>query len=395
MKRIVFSFFMLLYCSIAYQQIDAQSIAVNLTDIRFSVEKANDWTALFKRYSGWFGGDGIYTIPLNGKENIYAGKNSKTLFIFSDSMIGQVTDSTMLPDYKMIHNSVAYLSGSKPIKNQLKFYWKLQKNGAPESVFTPHTAKTEPSDYYWLGDGFVDQELNNTLYIFGYRIRTVSKDAFGFREVGNTIIKISAHSQPPYANQKQFDTPLYLDSAGETGSFGAGIYVNTRKAGAPAPDGHIYIYGVKGLAKQLLVARVAPKYFEDFSKWVYWDGNNWVNNIKKVKAVTNNVSNELSLSPLPDGRYALIFQVDGISNIVGMRIGASPVGPFGPIIKLWDSSKDLEEKTYVVYNAKAHPTLSAPRELLISYNINSIEFIKDLNKHPHLYRPRFIKVKFK
>jgi hypothetical protein len=79
---------------------------------------------------------------------------------------------------------------------------------------------------------------------------------------------------------------------------------------------------------------------------------------------------------------------------VGMRIGATPYGPFGPVIKIWDCKPDMEEKTFVVYNAKAHPSLSAPGELLISYNINSVEFIKDLGKHPNLYRPRFIRIKF-
>ena len=87
------------------------------------------------------------------------------------------------------------------------------------------------------------------------------------------------------------------------------------------------------------------------------------------------------------------FQVDGMSPTVGMRIGKTPYGPFGPIIKLWDCKPDLEEKTYLVYNAKAHPSLSEPGELLISYNINSLEFIKDLGKNPNLYRPRFIRVK--
>lgn len=45
--------------------------------------------------------------------------------------------------------------------------------------------------------------------------------------------------------------------------------------------------------------------------------------------------NELSVTPLPDGRYALIFQVMGLSDKVGMRIGDSPVGPFGEIREIW------------------------------------------------------------
>jgi len=394
MKKTLLQFFLFLLSLITGFKTKAQTGKYDLEHIQFSVESAADWTALFNRKSGWFGGDGIYTIPLNGNEQKMAGKNSTTLFIFSDSMIGQTTDSTMLPGYKMIHNAVAYLSGYQADKNKIKFFWK-QKSGLAESVFVPHTPKTNPADYFWLGDGFVNQALKNTTYIFGYRVRNFSSDAFGFKEVGNVLIKIPAGKSFPFAGQKQLETPFYADTAGTITSFGAGIYVNTVAAGAKNPDGYIYIYGVRGLAKELLVARVKPKDFEDFEKWRFKAGNVWSAKMSRSEAITNSVSNELSLTRLPDGRYALIFQVGGMTTSVGMRLGASPAGPFGPIIKLWNCSADLKRPTYVVYNAKVHPTLSKPGELLISYNINSTEFIKDLSTDPHLYRPRFIRVKFK
>ncbi|OIQ66120.1 hypothetical protein GALL_523160 [mine drainage metagenome] len=149
------------------------------------------------------------------------------------------------------------------------------------------------------------------------------------------------------------------------------------------------------MAKRLMVARVLPKEFEHFEKWNYWSGNEWVSDMNKAADITKDVSNELSLTALPDGRYALVFQLDGMTTTVGMRIGATPYGPFGTVIKLWDCKPDLLKSTYLVYNAKAHPSLSKPGELLISYNINSTEFIKDLNADPNLYRPRFIRVKFR
>ncbi len=366
-----------------------------LGHINFTVSAAPEWSDLLKRQNGWFGGDGIYTIPLNGLEGKTAKVNDKVLIIFSDSMIGTISNNTMQPGYKMIHNSVAILDGNKPVEKNISFYWDKDKTGAAESVFWPKTPKTEKNDYYWLGDGFVNQALNNSIYIFGYRVRNVSDGAFGFKEVGNTLIKIPSGSKPPYADQSQMDTPFYLtDEAGESGSFGAGVFVNTRAAGEKKADGYIYVYGVRGMAKKLMVARVLPKDFEHFDKWIYYDGAGWSSNINKAADVTNHLSNELSLTTLPDGRYALVFQVDGMSPTVGMRIGKTPYGPFGPIIKLWDCKPDLQEKTYLVYNAKAHPSLSEPGELLISYNINSLEFIKDLGKNPNLYRPRFIRVKF-
>jgi hypothetical protein len=368
---------------------------VDLTNIKFTVEAAPEWSALLKRDSGWFGGDGIYTIPLNGIRGKQAKSDDKVMFIFSDSMIGEIRDHTMAPGYKMIHNTVAILNGNKPQQANMRFYWDKNSAGKPESIFIPQTPKTQKGDYYWLGDGFVNQELGNAIYIFGYRVHNMSNEAFGFKEVGNTLIKISAGSKPPFTTQKQMDTPFYLsENGGDYGSFGTGIFVNTRKAGVPNPDGYIYVYGVRGIAKRLMVARVLPVDFEHFDKWAYYDGKSWVNDISKVADVTKDASNELSVTALPDGRYALIFQVDAMTTSVGMRLGATPYGPFGPIIKLWDCKPDLEKSTFVVYNAKAHPSLSKPGELLITYNINSTDFINDLKVYPNLYRPRFIRVKF-
>lgn len=353
---------------------------------QYKVEEVPEWSARFIRNNGWFGGDGIYSIPFNGVES---RRSDSLLFIFSDSMIGTIEHDSLQPGSRMIHNSVAIWNGQ-----EMKFYWPENEEHEAISVFEPSTPLTEKNDYYWLGDGFVNQEQDNTLYIFGYRIRNVSQEAFGFREVGNTLIKISKGTKPPFAKYEQMDTPFFFtDKSGQTGSYGAGIYVNTKKAGAPAPDGYVYIYGVHGMAKGMVVARVKPAEFDHFDQWRFYNGKEWVKEMDKAADVTDKVSNELSVSPLPDGRYALIFQEGGLGTTIGMRVGATPIGPFGPVIKLWDCSKDAEEKTYVMYNAKAHPGISAPGELLISYNVNSVEFFNDLQKHPHLYRPRFLRLK--
>ncbi|GAA4314757.1 hypothetical protein GCM10023149_11010 [Mucilaginibacter gynuensis] len=363
--------------------------------VKFTVAQAPEWTKLLNRGDGWFGADGIYTIPLNGQEGKPAGKNDKTLLIFSDTMIGTVRDNTLAPGSRMIHNSAAILKGNVPDEKAIQFYWDKNAKNEAEPLFVPTSPATKKGEYFWLGDGFVNKDQNNSLYIFGYRIFNVSEEAFGFREVGNTLIKLNANDVPKFTNQKQEDTPLYLlDNKGDIGSFGAGIYANTKSAGAPDADGYIYVYGVRGMAKQLVLARVPAKSFDDFKQWRYWDGSNWQTDINSLVNITDKVSNELSVTRLADGRFALVFQVNGMSPFVGMRIGKSLTGPFGPIIKLWDCSKDLAKKSYTVYNAKAHPTLSKPGELLISYNINSVEFLKDLQEYPNLYRPRFIRVKF-
>ncbi len=384
-------YFCLVFTGLAQDKL----LSIQPETLDYTVEPATDWNALFNRYTGWFGGDGIFTIPLDGVEHSTAKTTSKVLFIFSDSMIGTIKHGKLQPGAVMVHNSVGILKGNKPMSKAMTYYWDKTKDGKPESIFIPKTIQTGPKDYFWLGDGFVNQDLNNSLYIFGYRITNVSEAAFGFKEVGNVLIKIPAGDKPPYVKQQQKDTPFYIGDKGEgMGSFGAAVYVNTKTSGAPNPDGYIYVYGVVSKWKNVLVARVLPADFDSYDKWTYWDGKIWVHNINKADKIADWVSNELSVSALPDGRYAMIFQVGTMTKDIGLRIGKTPYGPFGPTIKIWDCSADITGKNYFVYNAKGHPSLSQPGELIISYNLNSTDFLKDLQADPNMYRPRFIRLKF-
>ncbi len=386
-------------CSTKITSEDAQQPVIDTTklnNLNYTVEAAPQWTSLFLRKSGWFGGDGIFAITENGDERQGASKSSKTLIWFSDTMLGEIEGDSLQPGFKMINNSVAVLENGIPDPANIHFHWD-SVNSQPIGLFIPKTPATEPGDYFWLGDGFVNPQLNNNTYIFGYRIRNTEPGAvFGFKEVGNVLIRIPAGSVIPFRDKQQIDIPFFLGKdVDSTGSFGAGLMVNTREAGAPYPDGYLYIYGVRGQAKNVMVARVLPQNLENFNEWRFWDGSGWNSDVSAIQTVTDRVSNELSVTPLADGRFAMIFQLDGLGKYVGMRLGASPVGPWGPPIQVYDVSGDLEpDKDIFPYNAKAHPVLSEPGELLISYNVNSFDFFNDVLTYPNLYRPRFIRLKY-
>lgn len=357
--------------------------------LEFTVEEALEWDGLFTRSSGWFGGDGIFSIPLNGMEHEKAGEGSTILFLFSDSMIGEVSDST-LSGTTMVNNAVAYLKGSDPMEDSISFHWDHDNGGNPKTLFIPSTPAAEDGDYYWLGDAFVNQELDQATYIFAYRMRNMDTDeAWSFTQMAIDLIKLPRGSEPPFEDRQVIETPLHLDEGG----FGAGVFVNTATSGAPNPDGHIYIYGVKGMEKHLLVARVLAEEFEDFLAWRFWDGKGWSEDILQSASIAEGVSNELSVSVLANGKYALVFQLNGMSSTVGLRLGESPFGPFGEVIDVWNCSEGQQEN-YITYNAKAHPSLSPPGQLLISYNVNAFNFFNELNANPWLYRPRFIRLTF-
>lgn len=358
----------------------------------FQVESAPDWDAMLKRDSGWIAADGIFSIPLDGTD-IGCERDKKTLILFSDTFVGKVKDGVPQGDLTMVNNSVAYVKGCTPNPANIEFHINRDEKGLPSTFFVPDNANSSEGQYYWMGDGFVNQEKSSTLYVFAYHVEMTGPNVFDFREPNVSLLAIDDPAHPPFSTTRQLVTPLHLNHPefGE-GNMGAGIYVNTEWADAPVPDGYIYIYGCIGDDKNLVVARVKAEFIEDFGKYTYWDGKEWGTDINSMAAITNAVSNELSVSPLPDGQFILTFQVMGLSEKVGCRIGDSPIGPWGDIIELYTTPES--DQGMFTYNAKAHPALSKPGELIISYNTITYDFWEDIKKDTDIYRPRFIRLTF-
>jgi hypothetical protein len=312
-------------------------------------------------------------------------------------MVGQIKDGKIKEGYHMLHNSVAIFSGNQPKEEAILFPMKQDTKGREISVFPVRLPPMGEDEYFWLGDGFYNQVNGNT-YIFAYRVVDHPEwvdELFKFEVLGGALIVLPAGSFFPYHDQYQLELPFFRGIDDGNISFGAGIFENTSRSGTPDPDGYIYIYGMRDPGKQLLVSRVRSEHIEDFAQWQFYDGSTWQSEFENCAAVSDSLSNELSVSVLPNGQYALVFQVSGLSTKVGMRLGSSPLGPFGPIEEIWDSKEALKEPEFFAYNAKAHPTLSKPGELLISYNVNSFAFWDQIEDYPHLYRPRFFKLIFK
>ncbi|MCC6907499.1 MAG: DUF4185 domain-containing protein [Phycisphaerales bacterium] len=363
----------------------------------FTAEAATDWTSLFDRHNGWTGADGIYSIPLDGGEMYSARPNRRTAFVFSDTFIGRVDENNRRQSGTvLVNNTMALLKGPEADPSRIAFFWGRNSEGNPDALFKPDTPNSEPGEWYWLGDGAA---INGKVHIFAYRIRSNGGGgAFGFEGTGLALLTMPLDVPNPYENLAQVDCPAYIkEPSGGRGEivFGTSIMMNTEGAGAPNPDGYVYIYGIQNdqLIKKLLVARVLPEQFEDFTAWRYWDGATWSADVDQAATLTGRVSSECSVSPLPNGKYILVYQEDTLGPWVSCKIGDSPVGPFGQGIHLWHCDEVNQMPDAFVYNAKAHPHLSKPGELLISYNVNNLDFWYHF-ENSAAYRPRFIRVKF-
>ncbi len=359
---------------------------------RYSGVAAPDWTAMFERTSGWTGADGVYTFPLAGDDSLGSGAHQGTFWIFSDTFVGNVdANGKRLAGTVMVNNTSATMQGAVPGPGVLDFHVRTDDGGHPVSMVVP----PQPSTWYWPADGLVQ---GGTVTMSALRMKTGNGGAFNFAVDGVAWLQASSQDAVPFAGSYTVtDAPQLYHAApvdGSTGdmTFGTAVMPLTTGAHAPKPDGYVYVYGTRNDAsKQLLVSRVKPAYLLQPGSYRYWNGKQWVADIGKARPMTDRLSSEFSVTPLPDGRYLLVFQLDALSKTIAVRYGSSPTGPWGAPIPVWDCPEAGMTKNTYVYNAKAHPHLSTNGQLLISYHVNTFKFAENMNK-ADIYHPRFITV---
>ncbi len=357
------------------------------------VELATPWTALQQNNSGWTGADGIWSVPLNGDERPGAYQYTNTFVIYSDTIIGEVDSSGIRQSEGIARNTFCFLPPGPPSLETATFYYERDNQNNLRGVFMPTTQHAQPGEYYWPGDGIA---LGNYLY---FTVNRMYDDNNWFYRAGISMLRIPLDTRPPFDDDvQQVEVPLWAPATADRGelSFTSGFFPNTVRAGAPFPDGYIYVYGLEEIPfnKYLLVARVPEDQFLNMQAWRFWAGpdQGWVPEMEASVTVTDRVSSELSVSPLADGRYILVFQLDTLGDYVAVRLAPTPVGPWGDFHQIYycPQTDSLNGDVYP-YNAKAHPHLSDEGELLISYNVGGGNFFQYFT-YADIYRPRFIRL---
>lgn len=352
-------------------------------------EAAPEWTNLFNRNQGWTGADGIYSIPLDGSEQYSENSVENTLFLFSDTFIGSVNDDSIRVGSTLVNNTLGLLQENLPLDENMDFTWDEKNDGSPAAVFIPDTPQSNDGDWYWLMDGIA---IDDTVYVYGMRLWKANDS---WEILGVSLISFTLENGLDVMNLKQVDTPLMAESiGGKDIIIGQAIMPMTTVSGNPGADGFIYVYGpMSGLGiREMVASRFLPEDIRNFSKYGFWDGNNWVADISQCVGITGNISMEFSVTPLDNGKFITVFQLNTVGRSVAVRFGESPVGPFEYYKIIWDCPESDVWPNAFAYNAKAHPHLSKPGELLISYNVNASGW--DSFIYADIYRPRFIILDF-
>lgn len=338
--------------------------------------RADEWTRLFDRRSGWIGADGIYSVPLDGRDGLAsATPGSRTAFIFSDTRIGTVDPRDLT--YRQsgfVNNSSAVLAGNRPDPGRTTFV--IPENGAFGNGF-------------WMNDGIA---IGDTLYATGF-----APDAnWNAARVDLIAVPLTGGVPDYTAVRRTEDVGLLVRDSTYIVMFGVGI--------TPAADGYVYVYGYRNTLadghKDLVAARVRREQFADLAAWRFWSGTAWSPDItvsvRDAAVLHSDVSTELSVTPIPTGRYAgkylLVYLRNVNSTGLEYAVGSSPIGPFSAGVRFYNCPEpyvyesQTEGGTYC-YNAKAHPSLSEDGRLLISYNVNRIGADPVTTE---IYRPRFV-----
>ena len=374
----------------------ADASAVPTPPPSLTATPADDWTALFDRAgtNGWLAADGIYSVAINGKDGLSsANDDTKTLFFFSDTILGNASaDGKINRYYGMANHSAALLSGSAPDPDQLSFYY-----GYNASMATSGRLNLFDQNQ-WLFDCFA---VGNSIYCFAF-----SQQDWKPARIDLIRIPVAKNGTPKFNSfvRTQRISQLLKKLPNFDYAYGMGVLCNTESAGVPNPDGYIYIYGYRDnfaafSQKDLIVSRIHEDDFPNFSKLRYWNGSDWVDNIESSALILERVSCEVSVTPITcgpyKGKYMAVYTQDVQSNRIMYAIGDSPAGPFDEPVQCYTVPETGNTATggagtLYTYNAKAHPHLSAPGKLLISYNVNVNGIDHATNTAD--YRPRFIEL---
>ncbi len=307
------------------------------------------------------GGDGTYSILL---------PDGRSIFLMGDSFTGTVTDGARSTQDHMFRNT--YI-----LYDQGKVSAIYGANGDKTSAAVPPGVTNEGMKWYWPGHGFVS---DNKLYIFQTLMYQGSEGMWGFAYEKTDILE---YELPQVELKQTVSIP-----------FNGSPDIHYGMASLKEDD-YVYIYAQVDVDNSLntisdaLVARTTMSNL--YTSWEYFDGLNWSPNssdaVKMQGLSSVAISSQFNVFKL-NGKYVLLTQKKNFnSGEIYTFIADNPQGPWYNK-KLLYTTTEQKAPNILTYNAMAHPQFVSDGMILVSYNINTLDFTQQLNDVTK-YRPKF------
>ena len=371
------------------------------------------WDSAFTRTSGWTGGDVAGSIDLG---------DGRTLWLFGDSWIGDVSAGRHAPGSRLVNNSLAVhvhphdKPEAAPEPGGLNFCWgRPDSPGRATAWIVPDRKKTSSdaanaqNDWYWpTGGGIVVPGPDNTrrLILFLYRVRKGDRPgtAMNFQVVGTTMAVVdNAADTVEKWRTRQMDVAVNGPDGGPRNDRSKdviqwGMAACTRTGAKAGRNDYVYVFGVRSgapLNRRLVVARVSADHVERFDAWECYAGDErWSHQPADAKAIADGMVSEFSVERFQNnGRWEfLLVQSEPLFGArILARTAPRPEGPWSGPVAVHSVSEIENKPSLFTYAAKGHVHLSRRGEVLVTYIVNSHKF-SELVNDATLYRPRFVRV---
>lgn len=334
-------------------------------------ERAEGADALFHQDPRWLGGDGAYSIDLDGE---------RSLWLFGDSFIA-TSPALTRRESKLVRNSVAVMTGRDPETAVMEFAW---RDGNPPASFFPE----DGDRWYWPIHGV--RVPDGPLVVFLARLRATPGEGLGFAGDGYRAVRIADPDARPAAWQLE---PLATRPV-------PGQPDATIGNCAFADATHLYAMSVDAAhAARLVRYALADVAAGDLSSPAWLTSRGFVPEAALTEApqvVIEGASTECSLFP-SEGGFTYVASEGFGGSTIGFR-QTDFLGTFFEPIDVFTPPESLGDQPFV-YAAKAHAQLAdaARGEYLVTYVDNSFRFedLFDPARERKLYWPKFVRIRFR
>lgn len=320
-----------------------------------SLDTSLDSTISGQLGPGWIGGDVAYSTLLpDGQE----------AFDFSDTLIGTATTSGIATLTGFIHNSE--LVGTLPSLSS--------DYGGTFSA--PQTLITDSNGNSAQWQVAATYSENGKQLIFVNQFTPVSGSNFDSftGNSGIAVMSIATNGLPSFSSITTIPTDT-----------------NTQWGNAVTKDStYNYIYGWAGTGMKL--ARVPFNKTLTTSSWQYWNGTTWVSSESAASIIPT--TNELTgVAALSNDSYMAASIAGGAGSTLDISYACTPQGPWSVPTAIYTIPEISEYTNEIAYMSTFHPEITSSNGMVVSYSVDSLNGLSELEANVHEYQPRFLYLK--